>query len=41
MFVRIDTTLRLLDAAEMKYIIDQVANTSNDLYPKVSAWAKR
>jgi len=41
MFVRIDTTLRLLDAAELKSVIDQVANASNELYPKVSAWAKR
>jgi len=41
MFVRIDTTLRLLDAAELKYVINQVASASNVLYPKVSAWAKR
>ena len=41
MFVRIDTTLRLLDAAELKYVINQVASASNELYPKVSAWAKR
>jgi hypothetical protein len=41
LFVRIDTKLRLLDAAELKYVIDQVANASNELYPKLSAWAKR
>lgn len=40
-FVRIDVNSRLADAVEVKAAIDQVANVANELYPKVSAWAKR
>jgi len=41
MFVRIDTPLRTLDAAELKQVIDQVANTCNELYPKILVWVTR
>jgi hypothetical protein len=41
MFVRVDMPLRILDAAELKQIIDQVANASDELYPKIKAWIKR
>ena len=41
LFVRIDIPMRTLDAAELKQVIDQVANASNDLYPKISAWVRR
>jgi hypothetical protein len=38
MFVRIDMPLRTLDAAELKSIIDQVANASDEVYAKVGRW---
>ncbi|HEV2955791.1 MAG TPA: YbjN domain-containing protein [Xanthobacteraceae bacterium] len=38
MFVRIDTPLRTVDASELKQIIDQVANTSDEVYAKVGRW---
>jgi hypothetical protein len=41
MFVRVDMPLRILDATELKQIIDQVANASDELYPKIKAWIKR
>ena len=41
MFVRVDMPLRVLDATELKNIIDQVANASDELYPKIKAWIKR
>ena len=41
LFVRIGTALRLLDATKLKYDIDQVANASNELYPKLSTWIKK
>src|SRR5262249_38567932 len=41
MFVRIDMPLRTVDAAELKSIIDQVANASDEVYVKVSSWVGR
>src|SRR5262249_17119942 len=38
MFVRIDMPLRSVDAAELKSIIDQVANASDEVYAKVGRW---
>lgn len=40
MFVRIDMPLRLVDADELKQIIDQVANASDEVYAKVAVWVK-
>jgi len=41
MFVRIDMPLRILDAAELKTDIDQVANASDEVYVKVAQWIKK
>ena len=41
MFVRIDMPLRTVDAAELKSIIDQVANASDEVYVKVATWIKK
>jgi len=41
MFVRVDMPLRLVDADELKQIIDQVANASDELYAKVARWIKK
>jgi hypothetical protein len=41
MFVRIDMPLRSLDATELKSIIDQVANASDEVYAKVARWIKK
>jgi hypothetical protein len=41
MFVRIDSPLRLIDAKELKSIIGQVANASDELFGKVSGSIKR
>ena len=38
MFVRIDMPLRTVDSAELKQIVDQVANASDEIYVKVSRW---
>ena len=38
MFVRVDMPLRTIDAAELKSIIDQVANASDEVYAKVGRW---
>jgi hypothetical protein len=39
--VRIDTLLRTIDAPALKDVITQVANASDELYPKISAWIKK
>jgi hypothetical protein len=41
LFVRIDTLLRTIDAPALKGVIDQVANSSDELYPKISGWIKK
>jgi hypothetical protein len=41
MFVRIDMPLRTVDATELKSIIDQVANASDEVYVKVASWIKK
>jgi hypothetical protein len=41
LFVRIDTLLRTIDAPALKDVITQVANASDELYPKISAWIKK
>ena len=41
LFVRIDMPLRILDATELKHAVDQVANASDELYPKISAWIRK
>lgn len=41
MFVRIDMPLRSVDAAELKSIIDQVANASDEVYVKVATWIRK
>jgi hypothetical protein len=41
MFVRIDMPLRTLDATELKAVIDQVANASDEVYAKVARWIKK
>ena len=41
MFVRIDMPLRSLDATELKSVIDQVANASDEIYAKVARWIKK
>jgi hypothetical protein len=41
MFVRIDMPLRTIDATELKSIIDQVANASDEVYVKVATWIKK
>ena len=41
MFVRIDMPLRTIDATELKSIIDQVANASDEVYAKVARWIKK
>jgi len=33
--------LRTVDAAELKSIIDQVANASDEVYVKVATWIKK
>jgi hypothetical protein len=38
MFVRIDMPLHSLDSKELKSIIDQVANASDEVYAKVARW---
>jgi len=38
MFVRIDMPLRSVDSKELKSIIDQVANASDEVYAKVARW---
>src|SRR5215469_10962719 len=38
MFVRIDMPLRTVDAKELKSIVDQVANASDEVYAKVTRW---
>jgi hypothetical protein len=39
--VRVDTPVRLIDAAQLKDDIAQVASVSNDLFTKISAFIKR
>jgi len=39
--VRIDTPSRLIDAKELKFIVEQVANASDELFAKVSVSIKR
>jgi hypothetical protein len=39
--VRVDLHVRILDSAEVKTAINQVADVSNEWYPKVSAYVKR
>jgi hypothetical protein len=39
--VRIDTPMRLIDATQLKDDITQVADASNELFPKISAFVKR
>jgi len=41
MFVRVDMPLRTIDATELKSIIDQVANASDEVYAKVARWIKK
>lgn len=41
MFVRIDMPLRVVDATELKSVIDQVANASDEVYAKVANWIKK
>ena len=41
MFVRVDMPLRTIDATELKSIIDQVANASDEVYAKVATWIKK
>jgi len=41
MFVRVDMPLRTVDAAELKSIVDQVANASDEIYAKVATWIKK
>src|SRR5215471_3935249 len=41
MFVRVDMPLRTVDATELKSIIDQVANASDEIYVKVATWIKK
>jgi Putative bacterial sensory transduction regulator len=41
LFVRIDSPLRLIDADELKSIIGQVANASDELFAKVSGSIKK
>jgi hypothetical protein len=41
MFVRVDTPLRTVDATELKSIVDQVANASDEVYAKVARWIKK
>jgi hypothetical protein len=41
MFVRIDCSLRLIDSQELKSIIGQVANASDEIYAKVSGSIKK
>jgi hypothetical protein len=41
LFVRVDTLLRTVDAPALKDVINQVANSSDELYPKISAWIKK
>ena len=41
MFVRIDMPLRTLDGTELKAIVDQVANASDEIYAKVATWIKK
>ena len=41
LFVRIDTLLRVTDGMEMKSVIEQVANASEEVFVKVSGSIKR
>jgi hypothetical protein len=41
MFVRVDMPLRTIDATELKSIVDQVANASDEVYAKVARWIKK
>ena len=41
LFVRIDTPSRLIDAKELKFIVEQVANASDELFAKISGSIKR
>src|SRR5215467_14404471 len=41
MFVRIDMPLRTVDGTELKAVIDQVANASDEVYAKVAHWIKK
>jgi hypothetical protein len=40
LFVRIDTPSRLIDAKELKSVIDQVANASDEVFAKISGSIK-
>ena len=41
LFVRIDSPTRLIDSAQLKYINEQVANTSEEVFSKNAAFLKR
>jgi len=41
LFVRIDMPLRTVDATELKSIVDQVANASDEVYVKAATWIKK
>jgi hypothetical protein len=35
LYVRMDTHLRLLDNQELKYLVEQIANAADEMYPQV------
>lgn len=35
LYVRMDTHLRILDAAELKYVIDQMSGSTDEIYPQI------
>ena len=41
LFVRVDSLMRTLDGPALKQTIDQVANASDELYPKIKTWIKK
>jgi putative sensory transduction regulator len=41
MFVRIDMPLHTVHSADLKAIVDQVANASDEIYAKVATWIKK
>jgi hypothetical protein len=38
LYVRMDTHLRLLDSAELKYILDQISGATNQMYPEIKPY---
>lgn len=38
LYVRMDTHLRLIDSAELKYLLEQISGATDEMYPKIKQY---